>query len=257
METSAPITLAREGPLAVATLARAPVNAIDEAWLARLAELLDSVAGSKGVSVLLLRSAERAFCAGADLALMKSRFDTQAGRERMVAFVRELQRVYARLERLPQATIAEIGGAAMGGGLELALACDFRIAAENAMMGLPEARLGLLPGAGGTQRLARIAGEAVAKRVILGAEVVTGAQAAALGIVHWAAPAGELAGRARALAGEIAALPAEAISACKRCIGAAREPGANGYEMEVEATAALLASPGTQALVRRFLQKSR
>ena len=126
---------------------------------------------SEGASVLLLRSSERAFCAGADLALMKSRFDTQPGRERMVAFVREMQRVYAQLERLPLVTIAEIGGAAMGGGLELALACDFRIAADDATLGLPEARLGLLPGAGGTQRLTRIAGEAIAKRLILGVEV--------------------------------------------------------------------------------------
>lgn len=248
------ITLVLDGALAVATLARSPVNAIDEAWLARLDQALDAVEHASGVSCLLIRSTERAFCAGADLALMRSRFATFEGRAHMVQFVRELQRVYARLERLPQATIAEIGGPAMGGGLELALACDLRIAAEDARLGLPEARLGLLPGAGGTQRLTRIAGEAVAKRLILRGEAVTGGEAARLGLVHWAVPAAELGSRARALAAEITALPAAAIAACKRCI-AAPLAGANGYEAEVSGTAALLADAETQKRVRAFLEK--
>ena len=257
MSAPAAISLLLDGPVAVATLARAPVNAIDEAWLARLDEALAALEHAKGVAVLLLRSSERAFCAGADLALMRSRFDSAEGRARMVAFVREIQRVYARLERLPQVTLAEIGGAALGGGLELALACDLRIAGAAARLGLPEPRLGLIPGAGGTQRLTRIAGEATAKRLILAAEVVDGTQAAALGIVHWAVPPAELAVRARTLANEIAALPAAALQACKRCIHRALEPGTGGYEMEVAATAALLADAETQSRVRAFLKKRR
>ncbi len=243
------ITLEREGPLAVATLARAPVNAINEDWLARLEGIFDQL---QDTAVLLIRSSQKAFCAGADLELMRSRFDTPEGRERMVAFVREIQRVFARLERLPQVTLAEIGAAALGGGLELALACDLRIAAEDARLGLPEPRLGLIPGAGGTQRLPRVAGEAVAKRLILGAEVISGAQAAALGVVHWAVPAAGLAARARAIAADIAALPAAALAEAKGCIGAA-----NGYEMELEATARLLARDETQRRVRAFLEKRR
>ena len=89
--------------------------------------------------------------------------------------------------------LAEIGGAAMGGGFELALACDLRIAANEAKVGLPEVRLGLIPGAGGTQRLTRLCGPALANRLILGAEVLDGATAAALGVVHWSAPRAELA----------------------------------------------------------------
>ena len=257
MSSTSAITLVLDGPLAVATLARAPVNAIDEGWLARLDQALSTVERAKGVAALLLRSSRRAFCAGADLALMKRRFDSARGRVRMVAFVREIQRVYARLERLPQVSIAEIGGAALGGGLELALACDLRIAAEEARLGLPEAGLGLLPGAGGTQRLSRIAGEATAKRLILRAEVVTGVQACALGIVHWAVPATELGKRARAIANEIAALPADALAECKRCISAQREPGVDGYELELAGTARLLAKAETQRRVREFLQKRR
>lgn len=257
MSARAPISLQLDGPLAVATLSRAPVNAINDEWLACLDEALARVERAEGVAALLIRSSERIFSAGADLELMRSRFDTPHGRERMVAFVREIQRVYARLARLPQVTVAEIGGAALGGGFELALACDLRIAAEQAKLGLPEARLGLLPGAGGTQRLTRIAGEATAKRLILGGEVVTGTAAEALGLVQWAVPAPDLQPRAMALAAGIAALPAAAVRACKRCIDAAREPGTDGYELEIVHTAELFANEKTQALVRKFLAKER
>ncbi|HEX7221554.1 MAG TPA: enoyl-CoA hydratase-related protein [Burkholderiales bacterium] len=243
------IALRREGALAVATLVRPPVNAIDEEWLSCLEGVLDRL---EGIAVLLLRSEQRAFSAGADLELMRSRFDTPAGRQRMVGFVREMQRVFARLEAAPQVTLAELGGPALGGGLELALACDLRIAAEEARLGLPEARLGLVPGAGGTQRLPRIAGEAVAKRLILGAEVVTGAQAVELNIVQWAVPSAELEARARSIAQDIAALPGAALAEAKACIGAA-----HGYERELEATATLLAQDATQARVRAFLEKRR
>ena len=243
------IELLCEGTLAVATLARAPVNAIDEEWLAGLEGILDRLADR---SVLLVRSREKAFCAGADLELMRNRFDSEAGRRRMVEFVREVQRVLARLERLPLVTLAEIGGPALGGGLELALACDLRIAAEDARLGLPEPRLGLIPGAGGTQRLPRIAGEAVARRLILGAEVITGAQALQLGIVQWAVPAKDLSNRALGIARDIAALPAAALAEAKACIGAA-----DGYERELEATLRLLRRDETQSRVRAFVEKRR
>ena len=149
------ISLERHGALAVATLARPPVNAIDEAFLEGLERTLATLESEAETAVLLLRSSQKAFCAGADLELMRSRFDSAEGRARMVAFAREMQRVYARLERLPCVTLAEIGGAAMGGGLELALACDLRIASEQARLGLPEPRLGLVPGAkwGGRKRM--------------------------------------------------------------------------------------------------------
>jgi enoyl-CoA hydratase len=241
------ISLERDGTLAIATLARSPVNAINEEWLARLEAVMDGISDA---SVLLLRSEQKAFCAGADLELMRSRFDRAEGRALMVGLARGMQRVFARLERLPQVTLAEIGGAAMGGGLELALACDLRIASEDAKLGLPEVNLGLLPGAGGTQRLPRVAGEAVAKRLILGGEGVSGKEANALGIVQWAVPAGELAVRARALALDIAAMPAAALAEAKACIG---DP--EGYARELAATARLLESGETRERVRAFLDK--
>jgi enoyl-CoA hydratase/carnithine racemase len=244
------IRLEVAGPIAVATLARPPVNAIDEAWIGSLREALAKTGSAR---VLLVRSAEKAFSAGADLALMRARFDSEAGRAQMVALAREMQRAYAALEASPAVSIAEIGGAAMGGGLELALACDFRIASSGAKLGLPEARLGLLPGAGGTQRLTRLCGAPTAKRLILGAEVVDGAEAARLGIVHWSVPEAELSARALRLAQELAALPAASLAACKRCIAAAE--GDEGYELELEETGMLLAGAETQARVRAFLER--
>jgi enoyl-CoA hydratase len=251
------ISLAIEGALATCTLSRAPVNAIDEEWLARLYAVLSDVQRAPGVGVLLVRSTERAFCAGADLALMRGHMESPEGRARFVVFVREIQRVFARLEQLPQITLAEIGTNALGGGLELALCCDLRIAAEGARIGLPETGLGLLPGAGGTQRLTRIAGEATAKRLILGAEVLSGTQAAALGIIHWAVQANDLAERSRTIVRRIASLPPAALAEAKRCIAAAVVRDAPGYELELDATARLLGEDETQRRVRAFLEKRR
>ena len=129
------ISLSIEGAIAKATLNRPPVNAINEEWVARLDEVLDEIERHEEVGVLWIRGSEKVFCAGADLALMRSIFDSPEGRERMIALTRRMQEVFARLEVLPKATLAEIGGAAMGGGFELALACDLRIVSESARVG--------------------------------------------------------------------------------------------------------------------------
>lgn len=249
------ISLIIEGAVAMATLCRPPVNAINEAWVARLDAVLDEVERAEQVGVLWIRSSERVFCAGADLALMHALFDSAEGRTRMIDLTRRMQAVFARIESLPKVTLAEIGGAAMGGGFELALACDLRLVAESAQIGLPEARLGLLPAAGGTQRMTRICGEAVARRLILGAELIDGTDAVGLGLAQWSAPTAEIEAAARALAGRIGGLPAATLSACKRCIDAAISAGAEGYEAELDGSARLLAEPETRRRVTRFLEK--
>lgn len=251
------ISLTIEGPVATATLCRPPVNAINEEWVARLDEVLDQVERTEEVGVLWIRSRERTFCAGADLALMHAIFDSAGGRARMIELTRRMQAVFARLESLPKVTLAEIGGAAMGGGFELALACDLRMVADSARIGLPEARLGLLPAAGGTQRLTRICGDAIARRLILGAELVSGNDVLGLGLAQWLVPAREIETAARALVGRIAELPAEALAECKRCIGVALDGSGDGFEAELDGSAKLLASPETQRRVDRFLDKSR
>lgn len=249
------ISLTIQGAIAVATLCRPPVNAINEEWVARLDEVLEEVEGAEQVGVLWIRSSERVFCAGADLALMRTIFDSTEGRARMMDLTRRMQAVFARLESLPKATLAEIGGAAMGGGFELALACDLRLVADTARVGLPEARLGLLPAAGGTQRLTRICGEAVARRLILGAELVGGADAVGLGLAQWTAASAEIEATARALAEHVADLPAATLAACKHCINVAMDASEDGFEAELAGSATLLAQPETRRRVTHFLDK--
>lgn len=253
--TARPLALAIEGGLAIATLQRPPVNAINEEWLTCLEQALDSVERADQVRVLWIRSSEPNFCAGADLEFLRAHFATAEGRKKVIDFTRRLQAAYARLESMDVVTLAEIGGAALGGGLELALACDLRVVAEGATVGLPEARLGLLPAGGGTQRLTRIVGEATSRRLILGAEVINGVEAVALGLAHWVVPAARLESFVRDTVQRIAELPKTALIACKHCIAAALDDSYNGFEEELLNSAALLALPETQELVREFLEK--
>lgn len=236
-------------------LARPPANAIDAVWLDAWQRVLDELAVRNDWQVLHVRSALRIFCAGADLAEMRARFNAPDGIEAMVGAAAAMQGLFARLEALPQVTLAEIGGAALGGGFELALACDLRIAADDASVGLPEARLGLVPGAGGTQRLTRIAGRALAARLILGGEVLKGGAAQGLGLVQWAVPGAQLAARADAIAAQVAALPAEALQACKSCIAAANDPARDGYAEELAQSRRLYRNEVTRERVRAFLAK--
>ncbi|HEX6363867.1 MAG TPA: enoyl-CoA hydratase/isomerase family protein, partial [Albitalea sp.] len=190
-----------------------------------------------------------------DLALMEACFATPEGPEAMTDVVRRMQRLFARLESAPVVTLAEIATTALGGGFELALACDLRIAAREAKLGLPEARLGLLPGAGGTQRLTRLVGPGLARRLILGAEVLDGAEAERLGLVQWARPAEDLAAFARDVAGRYAALPKAALAANKRCIAAVAEASRDGFAEEVAETRALYDHPETRQKVADFLAR--
>jgi enoyl-CoA hydratase len=238
------------------TLRHPPVNAIGGAWVKAFHAALDALAGSTSCSVLHIRSEQKVFCAGADLKEMRERMQARDGADRTYAFVAGIQRLYTRIEDLPQVTLAEIGGAAMGGGLELALACDLRIAANEAKLGLPEARLGLIPGAGGTQRLTRLCGPAIAKRLILGAEILDGVGARELGVVQWAVPHAELAARAAEIVRGVAALPPAALAASKACIAAAARQDRGGFSDELEFTRLLFDDAETRRRVEAFLAES-
>lgn len=246
----------RSGAVVTLTLSRAPVNAVSEEWVRLFDARLDELGAGPPFTVLQIRSNQKVFCAGADLDEMRARMDMPDGADRMYSYVAGIQRLYARIERLPQVTLAEIGGAAMGGGLELALSCDLRIATNEAKVGLPEARLGLIPGAGGTQRLTRLCGPALASRLILSAEVLDGEVASRLGVVHWAVPRAELAPRAREIARRIAGLPSRALAASKVCIAAALQPGRGGFNDELEYSRTLLNEPATRERVQAFLAGS-
>src|SRR5208282_4132743 len=241
--------------IATLTLSRAPVNAISEEWIAGFDGMLDDLAVRSDWRVLHLRSDQKVFCAGADLKQVCDRIAAADGPDRTFSYVAAMQRLYARIEKLPQVTLAEIGGAAMGGGLELALACDLRIVAREVRVGLPELALGLLPAAGGTQRLTRLCGRAVASRLILGAETVDGAEAERLGLAQWSVPLAELADAAAEIARRYAEVPAHAVARAKPCIAAARDPALDGFALEVSGSTALLESSETRTLVARFLER--
>ena len=244
------------GGVMVATLSRPPVNALSEALIERLNDALDQAITNERVCVLHIRSDQKTFSAGADLTLMQSCFATPEGLDAMVAVVRRMQALFARIENAPFVTLAEIGGAAVGGGLELALACDLRIAAAEAKIGLTEARLGLLPGAGGTQRLTRLCGGGLANRLILSGDVITGAEALEFGIVQWACPRGQLIDKARELAAHYASTPRATVAQIKKCLGSADNRDLEGYENEINGTRQLYNNPETRRRVADFLNKT-
>lgn len=235
---------------------RPPVNAFDNSLIEELDGALTTIEQSNDVSGVLFRSGLKVFSAGADLEQIRDGLETDKGRDEIIDTVRQMQHVFARVENLDTVTIAEIAGAAVGGGLEFALCCDLRIASEKAKLGLPEAGLGLLPAAGGTQRLPRVCGDAVARRLILGGELIDGREALRLGLVHWAVPHDELAGRTHEIADRVAALPTSAVAACKRCIAAATDPGVDGFELELTETRQLHDSGEPAQRIEQFLARS-
>jgi len=235
------------------TLNRPPVNAINDEWLAKFHALLDQLLVRKDVAVLHIRSNQKVFSAGMDLAHIRTLFELSDGANAMVRDVTEFQRLFARLETVPFVVLAEIGGAALGGGLELALACDLRVASHNAKLGLPEAKLGLIPGAGGTQRLTRLCGRGVSSRIILSGDVVDGATAERLGIVQWAFEREALADEADAIARRVASLSPDAIREAKSLIAAAGDPSRDGYAEEREADRILFHTQEARTRIGQFL----
>ncbi len=172
--------LATHEDVAVLTLDRPEaLNALSFAVLQRLGELLDEAAASKARALIVIGAGTKAFCAGADIPELRGRDLVAQKRGAELG-----QQVFGRIERLPMPSIAMINGYAFGGGLELALACTFRLATANARMGLPEIKLGLIPGYGGTQRLPRLIGEARALEMILTGRAVDAAEAERIGLVN-------------------------------------------------------------------------
>ncbi|MBR0840384.1 enoyl-CoA hydratase/isomerase family protein [Bradyrhizobium liaoningense] len=155
------------------------LNALSFAIIRDIAEALDEVASWKVRSLVVTGAGAKAFCAGADIKELggRSMIDCKRGAEMG-------QATFAKLDRLPFASVAAINGFAFGGGLELALACTFRVATPNAKLGLPEIKLGLIPGYGGTQRLPRMIGEARAMEMIMTGRTVGAEEAQRIGLVH-------------------------------------------------------------------------
>ncbi len=174
------VTLTRREEFALITLDRPEaLNALSFAILRELAAAFDAAAASGARALLITGAGEKAFCAGADIKELKGR--SLAAQKDGAAFG---QAVFARLDKLPILSVAILNGVAFGGGLELALACTFRLALPAARLGLPEIKLGLIPGYGGTQRLPRLIGEARALELILSGRAVTAEEALRIGLVN-------------------------------------------------------------------------
>ena len=175
------------------------LNALNGTVVDELSVKLDEIAVSPIRCLIVTGSGERSFVAGADISEMK-----EFSREEAEKFSAEGNAVMEKIESLPMPTIAAVNGFALGGGLELALACDIRLGAENAMFSLPEVGLGILPGYGGVQRLARIIGIAKAKELAFTTDRVKAPEALALGLVSAVYPTGELMDAAMRMAEKIA-----------------------------------------------------
>jgi enoyl-CoA hydratase/carnithine racemase len=248
------IDLEFEGRFAICTMNAAPVNAIDERFMASFHARLDAVEAAKS-HVLLIRSALKVFSAGAHLGRIRAFFGEAEGPRAMVEYVRGFHQLFDRIEALPCVTLACIKGAALGGGLELALSCDLRIAADSARLGLPEAEVGMIPGAGGTQRLTRLCGPGVASRMILAADVVDGKEAAELGLVQWACGAEDLDARATGIARRISGLARNALLAAKDCLRGYYEPGIDGFARELEKPLLLMRDPEAVERIGKFFNR--
>jgi len=210
-----PVHVERDGRVAWLVLNRPEAaNSLSRALVAGLRAALDQSAADPEVSVVVLTGAGgKAFCAGADL---KERRGMTLDETR--AFLDELGALAQAIEDCPRPVIAAIGGAALGGGLELALAADFRLASVGATLGLAEVRLGIIPGAGGTQRLARLCGLAVAKELVLTGRRIDAPTALRLGLVSGVFPSGRLRAAVTKLAAELGAAGPLALAEAKRAI---------------------------------------
>jgi len=247
------IHMEQEGGVALVTIDNAPVNALSAALLDELSGELARLDTDEGVRAIVLRGAgDRAFVAGADI----KEFPSLRDAPRDGGSARGIQKVGAEVERLRTPVIAALHGFCLGGGLELAMACDIRVAAEDAQIGQPEIKLGLLPGGGGTQRLPRLVGPGRALLMNMTGDPISGTQAYEWGLVERAVPREQLLDTAREIAATIAQRSPHAIGAIKQLAAETRDlPLEDGLRREAEAFMRCLASADGQEGVAAFIEK--
>ncbi|GAA0477390.1 enoyl-CoA hydratase/isomerase family protein [Streptomyces stramineus] len=236
--------------VATLRLDRPPMNALDIATQDRIRELAEETSRRDDVRAVVLWGGEKVFAAGADIKEMRE-MDHAA----MVARSRGLQDSFTAVARIPKPVVAAVTGYALGGGCELALCADFRIAAENAKLGQPEILLGLIPGAGGTQRLARLVGPSKAKDLIFTGRQVKADEALSLGLVDRVVPAAEVYEQAHAWAAKLAAGPALALRAAKEAVDTGLETDIDtGLAIERNWFAGLFATEDREIGMRSFVE---
>ncbi len=249
---TANFSLERDGRKAILTFTREDrLNALDAQTFRDLLTTLHAIENDPEIAILIVTGSGRAFVAGADINGYIDRTVLE-----YVEFQRLGRLVYDRIERLRQPVIAAVNGYALGGGFELVLVADLVVAAELATFGLPEAKLGLLPGGGGTQRLPRLVGRNKAKELLMTADFITADEAKALGIVNRVVPAAELMSATHALADRILQRAPLAVSMAKQLVNdglQASLPAAITQEMGMTAT--LYDSADAKEGIAAFIEK--
>ncbi|KUJ40221.1 enoyl-CoA hydratase [Streptomyces sp. NRRL F-5122] len=232
-------------------LDRPPMNALDVATQDRLRELAEELTRREDVRAVIIHGGEKVFAAGADIKEMQG-MDHAA----MVLRSRALQESFTAIARIPKPVVAAVTGYALGGGCELALCADYRIAAENAKLGQPEILLGLIPGAGGTQRLARLIGPSRAKDLIFTGRMVKADEALRLGLVDRVVPAEDVYAKAHAWAARLAQGPAIALRAAKEAVDTGLETDIEtGLAVERTWFAGLFATEDRERGMRSFVEE--
>ena len=240
------VTERRDDGVELIRFNRPPLNALSAELLGELADHVAVLAEDAGLKAVVLTGTERVFAAGAEI--------TQIGSE--TPLLESFRRAYDGLEAIPRPVIAAITGFALGGGLEAALACDLRLASENARLGVPEILLGVFPGAGGTQRLSRLIGPSRAKEMIWSGRQVRAAEALAMGLVDRVVPVDGYLEAALEWAGSLASGAVVAMGLAKRAVnGGLDGPLSAGLDLERELFGQVLATDDAATGIKSFFEK--
>ncbi|MFC0013839.1 MULTISPECIES: enoyl-CoA hydratase/isomerase family protein [Allobacillus] len=244
------LSIKKNDGIATVVIDNPPMNVLSSKVTAELDQSFRQLREDESVKVIILTGAgDRAFMAGADI-------NEFAEEENEQTETPDVQEVFSFIENIPKPTIALLNGYTLGGGLELALTCDIRIAEAHAQVGLPEVNLGLLPGAGGTQRLTRIIGPAKAKEIMFGGDPLSAEEASELGIVNKVVPQGEGKEAAEKFAATYAAKSVQALSRIKRLINSVSEyPLQEGLQLEKQLFNDLFATEDAREGIRAFREK--
>ncbi len=245
------VTLGVTDGIGTILLNRPPVNALNDQLTGELADAAREASESDEIRAVIIYGGEKVFAGGADVKQM-----AEASYPEMTVRSGRLQATMGLIAGIPKPVVAAITGYALGGGLELALAADFRVAGEGARLGQPEILLGIIPGAGGTQRLPRLVGPARAKDIVFSGRMLKAAEAHAIGLVDVVAPDDSVYQAAQDMVKQYAAGPALALRAAKQAIDHGLDVDlATGLEIERVHFAALFGTEDQRAGMRSFLEK--